>query len=69
MQNNELIAEYTSGASSPSGAAGLMKSPLSSEVVLCDFEKEVGELLPSFPISSSTASWGKTVAEPAELFS
>ena len=68
MQNNELIAEYTSELLLLPGAAGLMKSPLSSEVVLCDFEKEVGELLPELSDILIDGIMGKPVAEPAELF-
>ena len=68
MQNNELIAEYTSELLLLPGAAGLMKSPLSSEVVLCDFDKEVGALLPELSDILIDGIMGRPEAQAAELF-
>ena len=68
MQNNELIAEYTSELLLLPGAAGLMKSPLSSEVVLCDFDKEVGDLLPKLSDMLIDGIMGRPEAQAAELF-
>ena len=63
MENNELIAEYTSELLLLPGAAGLMKSPLSSEVVLCDFERTVLEMTEELNTTLIDGIMGKPLTE------